>query len=147
MNQKHIEKMVRKCMTHLKKKGYELEITKADVDNAVRITRAVNSGSGYGGRDTIQIPLQYWQTEKVGYQEYKSFNKCPVIGGREDANAEQTYWLITAHEVSHHVQYLKGDSVPWLKRIYSKPHGEGFRTIYSLLRSGLINPMLDGEKT
>ena len=40
-----IKKMVRKCMNHLKKKEYELNITTADVDKAVAVTRIVNKSA------------------------------------------------------------------------------------------------------
>ena len=55
--EKQIKQMVRKCMNHLKKKDYELDINKADVDHALRVTRVVHknrNGATYGGRHVIQ---------------------------------------------------------------------------------------------
>ena len=143
MNETNIKQMVRRCMNHLKRKDYELGITKSDVDRAVRITTATKTGCGWGGANSIKIPLKYWQCGNPRYKEYDSFNKCPVIGGREVADDEQIFWLIVAHEVSHHVQHSRGRRVRWLKSNWRKSHGQGFRTIYALVRSGLINPMLD----
>ena len=54
-----IKKTVRKCMNLLKKKEYELGITKADVDKAVEVTRVVDKnfrGATYGGAHVIQKP-------------------------------------------------------------------------------------------
>lgn len=145
MNEKIILKMVRRCMNHLKRKDYELDITKADVERAVAITRISKGSGSWGSSDSINIGLNYWQTKDGEHQlnEYASYNDCSVIGGRRVRSREESYWIIVAHEVSHHVQYSKGAKVGWLKRQYRKPHGEGFRTIYAMLRSGLINPMLD----
>ena len=42
---KIIKSMVRKCMNHLKKKEYELDITKYDVDKAVDVTKIINTKS------------------------------------------------------------------------------------------------------
>lgn len=148
MNQKQIERMVRRCMNHLKRKDYGLCITKGDVDRAVIRTRVVEknfNGATYAGKHVIQINLNYWQFrgKAIKVKEYDSYNKCAVIGGRTVSSLEQALWIVVAHEVSHHVQYLRGPWTSWLKKSYSKPHGDGFRMIYAMLRSGLINPMLD----
>ena len=89
MNQKEkqlIERMVRKCMNHLKSKGYELGITKRDVEAAVKCMRVVDKdwcgGATYAGSKVIQINLSYWQHGRDGWhKEYDAFDKCPVIGG------------------------------------------------------------------
>ena len=148
--ERKVERMVRRCMNHLKKKDYELQITKADVDRAVRLTKVVDKnflGATYGGSHVIQINMGYWQisSKRRRFKEYDSYKKCPVIGSRSVGNIDEILWLIVAHEVSHHVQRSKGYRVGWLKKIHQKPHGEGFRTIYALVRSGLINPMLDAS--
>lgn len=132
-------------MNHLKKKGYELGITPDAVDRAVRWTRVIKTkrgGASHGGAYGMRFNLNYWQIDSRWWGEYASFDKCPVIGGRKVRSAEESYWLMVAHEVSHHVQYSRGPLVSWLKGNYRKPHGQGFRTIYAMLRSGLINPML-----
>ena len=151
MNQKEkqlIERMVRKCMNHLKSKGYELGITKRDVEAAVKCMRVVDKdwcgGATYAGSKVIQINLSYWQHGRDGWhKEYDAFDKCPVIGGRYTKNREEDLWMSVSHEVAHHVQYKFGPRCRWLRKTYSKPHGQGFKDIYSILRSKLVNPKLD----
>jgi len=155
--EKLIERMVRRCMNHLKCRDYELGIQKRDVEAAVSLTRVVDKGwcsATYGGEKEIQINLAYWQhgtkqnlgrwTDLMGgwHKEYDAFDKCPVIGGRYTKNLEEDLWLSVAHEVAHHVQYKFGPKCSWLKNTYRKPHGQGFKDIYSLLRSKIVNPKL-----
>ena len=145
--EKQVKQMVRKCMNHLKKKDYELGIDKADVERALRVTRVVHknrNGATYAGSNVIQINLNYWQHRALPrfQKEYDAFDKCPVIGGRRVETAEQALWITVAHEVSHHVQLAKGPTCRWLKKHYRKSHGRGFREIYSILRSQIVNPML-----
>ena len=149
--EKLIERMVRKCMNHLKKKDYELGITKRDVEAAVKCTKVVTkdwcSGATYGGSRVIQINLNYWQHGKEGWhKEYPAYDNCPVIGGRYTKNLEEDFWLSVSHEVAHHVQYKFGPRCGWLKKTYRKPHGQGFKDIYSILRSQIVNPKLGAYK-
>jgi len=142
-----IEKMVRRCMNHLKGKDYELGITQSDVESAVKCTRVVDkgwcSGATYGGKKHIQINLAYWQHGKGGWhKEYDAFDKCPVIGGRYTKNLEEDLWMSVSHEVAHHVQRKFGPKCSWLKNTCRKPHGQGFKDIYSILRSRIVNPKL-----
>jgi len=145
--EKLIERMVRRCMNHLKCKDYELGIQKRDVEAAIKCTRVVNKGwcgATYGGKKVIQINLGHRAHDGEGkwHEEYAAFNKCPVIGGRYTKNLEEDLWLSVAHEVAHHVQYKFGPKCSWLKNTYRKPHGQGFKDIYSLLRSKIVNPKL-----
>lgn len=144
-----VERMVRKCMNVLKKKEYELDLTKADVDRAVRVTRLVDkgwcNGATYGGRNVIQINLSYWQhSDKPHYErEYKAYDSDKVIGGRQVRNLEESLWMTVAHEVAHHVQYAQCPRIKRFRKNYRKPHGDCFKTIYRYLRKDFINPMLD----
>jgi len=145
--EKLIERMVRKCMNHLKKKDYELDIKKHHVEEAIQCTKVVNkdwcSGATYGGKRVIQINLNYWQHGKEGWhKEYPAYDNCPVIGGRYTKSLEEDLWLSVSHEVAHHVQYKFGPKCRWLKNIYRKPHGLGFKRIYRMLRSNVVNPQL-----
>ena len=153
MKVKQVERMVRACMNQLKKKEYELGITKADVDRAVRVLKITDTESGYGGADIISITISYWQNSNKPhtYTEYKSFNEDPVIGKHEVQNFEHCVWLQVAHEVAHHVQYA---ICPHIKRFsrrgsnsYFKPHGDGFKTIYRYLRRDFINPLIDTNES
>jgi hypothetical protein len=144
--EKLIERMVRRCMNHLKCKDYELGITKRNVEVAVKCTRVVDKewcSATYGGSDVIQINLAYWQHGKSGWhEEYAAFDKCPVIGGRYTKSLEEDLWMSVAHEVAHHVQRKFGPRCRWLKKTCQKPHGQGFKDIYSILRSKIVNPKL-----
>ena len=68
--EKLIERMVRKCMNHLKKKDYELGITKRDVEAAVKCTKVVSkdwcSGATYGGRGLFKSTLTTGSTGVFG---------------------------------------------------------------------------------
>jgi len=150
--EKLIERMVRKCMNHLKKKDYELGITKRDVEAAIQCTRVVDKKgctATYGGKKVIQINLScHWlrhsghDAEEKWLKEYAAYNKCPVIGGRYTKSLEEALWITVSHEVAHHVQYKFGPRCGWLKKTYRKPHGQGFKDIYSILRSQIVNPLL-----
>ena len=146
--EKLIEQMVRRCMNHLKCKDYELGIKKHHVREAVSCTKVVNKGwcsvATYGGKDVIQINLAYWQHGKSGWhKEYDAFDKCHVIGGRYTQSLEEDLWMSVAHEVAHHVQYKFGPRCRWLKKTWRKPHGQGFKEVYTILRSKIVNPILD----
>ena len=144
-----VERMVRKCMNVLKKKEYELDLTKADVDRAVKVTRLVDkewcNGATYGGRNVIQINLSYWQhSDKPHYErEYKAYDADKVIGGRQVKNLEESLWMTVAHEVAHHIQRAYCPRIKRFAKNHRKPHGDCFKTIYRYLRKDFINPMLD----
>ena len=145
-----IKKMVRKCMNHLKKKEYELNITSKDVDRAVAVTNIVNyksAGATKAGARDIQINLSYWQhlDEEHNHREYKSYDNDPQIGGRACLNLDHAYLMSVSHEVSHHVQYAKAKHVSRFKTTYRKPHGDCFKAIYRYLRRDLVNPIIDKD--
>ena len=150
---KQVERMVRACMNQLKKKEYELGITKADVDTAVRVLEVIDKKgvTGRGGGTIIKINMSYWQSYDGlhDYTEYKSFNEDPVIGEYEVQNFEQTIWLQVAHEVSHHVQYaiMPRLGMGRYYNEYRKPHGIGFKRIYRYLRRDFINPLIDANES
>ena len=147
---KIIKSMVRKCMNHLKKKEYELDITKYDVDKAVAVTKIINTksaGATNACRNKIQINLSYWQhhNEKHFHKEYDSFNNDPHIGGRQCLNLDHAYLVSVSHEVAHHVQYAKAKYIKRFRGNYRKPHGDCFKAIYRYLRRDLINPIIDKD--
>lgn len=143
-----IKKMVRCCMNHLKLKKYELGLTKAHVDRAVRVTRAKNTHMARAGAFSIYIglkPWQYYRPTKSGkevYEEYPAFNADKVIGQIRTETLRNMMWVRVAHEVSHHVQYARGPYIRRFKDTYRKPHGRCFQDIYRYLRKDLINPMI-----
>ena len=143
--------MVRRCMNHLKKKEYELNITQARVDEAVRVTRVVNkdyaNGATYAGKHVIQINTAYWQHGEKNQIEYKAFNSDPVIGQVNDVTEEEQFMLTVAHEVSHHVQYTVCRSIPRYKSTFRKAHGKCFQSVYRYLRRDLVNPIIEKRKS
>ena len=144
-----VERMVRKCMNVLKKKEYELDLKKSDVDRAVKVTRLVDkewcNGATYGGRNVIQINLSYWQhSDKPHYErEYKAYDADKVIGGRQVNDMDESLWMTVAHEVAHHIQRAYCPRIKRFAKNHRKPHGDCFKTIYRYLRKDFINPMLD----
>lgn len=145
-----VKKMVRKCMNHLKKKEYELNITSKDVDRAVAVTKVVNSsrsGSTKAGANIILINLSYWQhlDEEHFHTEYSSYNNDPQIGGRKCLKLDHAYLMSVSHEVSHHVQFARAKYVNRFKTTYRKPHGDCFKAIYRYLRRDLVNPIIDKD--
>ena len=151
MRESDIKRMVRRCMNVLKKKEYELDLRKFDVDRAVNKTRVVskpNRTASYYDPNwfVIQINLNPWPNcDRSHYKpEYKSYDKDPVIGGRQIETLEQSLWLTVAHEVSHYVQYRHCPRIKRFRGKYQKSHGDCFKQIYRYLRRDFINPMLDG---
>ena len=94
----------------------------------------------------MQINLNPWPNcDRSHYKpEYKSYDKDPVIGGRQIETLEQSLWLTVAHEVSHYVQYRHCPRIKRFRGKYQKSHGDCFKQIYRYLRRDFINPMLDG---
>lgn len=148
---KLIESMVRRCMNELKKKQYELGITKADVDYAVKVTRVVRRATGgatYAGANAIQINLSYWQhrSEKAYHEEYDSFDKDPVIGGMVTYNMNDNLLMSVAHEVAHHVQRRKCRTIARFSKTHRKPHGDCFKWVYRQLRATIVNPAVEESR-
>ena len=145
-----IKKMVRKCMNHLKKKDYELNLTSKDVDRAVAVTKIINStraGATKAGADRILINLSYWQhlDEKHYHKEYKSYGNDEQIGHRLCLNLNHAYLMSVSHEVAHHVQFARAKYIKRFKTTYRKPHGDCFKAIYRYLRRDLVNPIIDKD--
>ena len=150
-----IKKMVRKCMNHLKKKEYELNITTSDVDKAVAVTRIVNKSANatyvkHGRNNTVsamQFNLSYYQhIDEEHYQrEYKSYDNDPQIGGRKCLNLNHAYLITVSHEVSHLVQRIQAPKIKRFAKTHSKSHGDCFKSIYRYLRRDLVNPIIDKD--
>lgn len=142
---KRVEHMVKRCVRLLRKKEYELNLPTNSPDIAaevLRVKRIQRAGATYGGRRVIQINLNYWQVGRHIFNEYAAFNDHPTIGKIEVASKDEALWIIVAHEVAHHVQYMYCPRVKRFKSTYKKPHGKCFRDVYAYLRRDLINPMI-----
>tara|TARA_R100000329_G_C7589589_1_gene209076 strand:- start:184 stop:765 length:582 start_codon:yes stop_codon:yes gene_type:complete len=154
ISKKEIEKMIAKCINHLRKKEYELNIPKLtySMDKKVKPSQYAlqclkvydDRSRSCAGRSLIQIGLcsSDLSKGKFKWKEYKSFNNDPTIGEIFTISPYQRLWLLVAHEVSHHVQYKYCPSVLRFKKTYKKGHGICFKTVYRYLRRDLINPMI-----
>lgn len=75
--------------------------------------------------------------------EYKSFDSSPVIGGFYTKNVENKLAMHCLHEVAHAAQYWG----KYLKKLDTGlPHGNVWKSIYSHLRSSILNPNLENQK-
>jgi hypothetical protein len=114
------------------------------------------------GRTAIRINLSYWQIKNIirgevqgGYachadnkldghvywSEYRSFNADPRCGGMfvKNGDVDHGNLIQVLHETAHYVQFalLHVDRSRW--RHMRRPHGDGFRTLYSMLRDRFCN--------
>jgi hypothetical protein len=158
--------MTKKCLREICKKEHEVmyadecaimglpsethrRLTTNIAYQFIKVETRCRSRHSYGGEDGIIIdvsPYQYAidhctpeEWSEMRFTEYPAFKNDPRIGSIFCDNPEICLLALVAHEVAHHVQYRYGPYTRHLKKKYQKPHGEGFRYIYGLLRSRLIN--------
>ena len=75
--------------------------------------------------------------------EYRSFDSSPTIGGFYTKNVEHKLAMHCLHEVAHAAQYWG----KYLKKLDAGlPHGDVWKSIYSHLRSSILNPRLEDQK-
>jgi len=145
---KLVQDYVKKCMRHLRKKQYELDLptdcwkTALDV---LEVKKRKNTPSK-AGANLIMINLGYWQFGNKYHTEYKAFNNHPTIGEIEVNDDYDHLLIMIAHEVSHHVQYRYCPRVARFKTSYRKPHGECFKAVYDYLRRDLVNPIIENKR-
>lgn len=143
---------IKKCFRELAKKKHELKdrqgnpVTATQMWNDLPEIKIGNYKVSRAGASRIIIGLHchWFLGNKV--TEYRSFSKDPVIGDAQLQSFDDTLLCLVAHEVSHHIQYRYGPSTGWLRSIYRKPHGDGFKAIYAILRGSLVNPLSELEK-
>lgn len=145
---KKVEALVRKCMRHLKKKEYELDLPNGCADAAVKVLKVkkIPRAPSLAGSSAIIINLGYWQFGNSHHTEYKSFNEDPIIGKIEVSSNDDHLLITVAHEVAHFVQYKYCYRVKRFRQNYSKPHGDCFKTLYRYLRRDLVNPIVKEKK-
>jgi len=155
-----VAKWVKKCLKELAKKDYELAdsfdgwreafiagrekpIKYADMIDRVDVYCKGSGQQSNGGCYKINIDIKgAHQEAKAGkFHEYKAFENDPVIGAFKTDDVEAVIAATVAHEVAHHVQYRYGPCTRWLKKSYRKPHGDGFKDIYRILRARVVNPV------
>jgi len=140
---------VKRCMKHLMKKQYELNLPKSAVDDALRHLRVYKrkDGTSNAGMCCININTTCWQFGNKSWSEYKAFINDPVIGRINVIDDEDILLCLVAHEVSHYVQYTFRNWFPeYLKKTYRKPHGPTFQKLYRYLRRDMVNPMIESKK-
>ena len=141
-----VAKWVKKCLKELAKKDYEIADGRYKYADMIDNINVYCKGSGqrsYGGARGIKIDINgAYKEAKVGkFHEYKAFENDPVIGAFKTDDVEAVIAATVAHEVAHHVQYRYGPCTRWLKKSYRKPHGDGFKDIYRILRARVVNPV------
>ena len=135
-------KWIKRCLREITRKDYELPVDYGGACNdlVVTVKRAGHRSSACAKGITIDISAYTKGTSTL--LEYPAFAHDPVIGSRDAITPELVLAGTIAHEISHFVQYRYGPDTRWLKKRYRKPHGEGFRDIYRILRSQVVNPHL-----
>ena len=135
-------KWIKRCLREITRKDYELPVdyVEARSDLVVTVKRAGHRSSACAKGITIDISA--YTKGSSALMEYPAFAQDPVIGSRHAITPELVLAGTIAHEISHFVQYRYGPDTRWLKKRYRKPHGEGFRDIYRILRSKVVNPHL-----
>ena len=135
-------KWVKRCLREITRKDYELPVDYIEARNDLIVTvkRAGHRSSACA--KGITIDLSAYTNGASALLEYPAFAHDPVIGSKDAIAPELVLAGTIAHEVSHFVQYRYGPDTRWLKKRYRKPHGEGFRDIYRILRSRVVNPHL-----
>lgn len=144
-----VEKMVKQCVKHLRKKKYELNIPKSALEDCIldlNVYKRRRGLSSAGFRE-ININVNCWQFNNNGWCEYKAFHDDPVIGYIEVNDNLDILLCLVAHEVSHYVQYTYRNWFPeYMKKDYRKPHGRTFQKIYRYLRADLVNPTIEARR-
>lgn len=149
-----VKKFVLLCLKEIGRREHEIKmrdkkapytLRKATLKELSNMTVHVKARSqrSSGSDDSITIDIMYLRRKITKIWEYKSFAEDSVIGSVEMADPETVLLAVVAHEVAHYVQYRAGPHTYWLRRHFSKPHGQGFRQIYRILRSRIVNPRIN----
>lgn len=137
---KMIRKMTDLCLRELAKAQHEIPATYDEMKRACHVHVKYRGQCCNGGGRGITIDLWSLRKGESWMSEYSAFSEDPVIGSMDCGDVETRLLCVVAHEVAHHVQRLWGPRTRWLKAKHHKPHGEGFRDIYRILRSRVVNP-------
>lgn len=137
---KLVRKMADRCLRELAKAEHEIPASYERMKASCRVHVKYRGQCSYGGPEGITIDLWCLRKGDSCMHEYSAYASDPVIGSMDCVDPEHHLMCIVAHEVAHHVQYRWGPRTRWLKSKYKKAHGEGFRDLYRILRSRLVNP-------
>ena len=126
--------------------------------------KQANKGCSWGGTNTITIETNGWQIKNVKagehlnhfekfktdkykkdgyvyYSEYRSSSDDPSCGGTfvKNGHIYHGHLICVLHELAHYVQHnlrrLDRKKYPHMR----KPHGDGFKQIYTRLREKFCN--------
>jgi len=139
-------KYTKMCLREMAKKEHELGKSYQELLNSIAVNVKHRGQRSYGGSWGICIDVLYLRRKRIRLNEYTAYYKDPVIGSVDDITPELVLLGVVAHEVAHHIQHRCGPYTRWLKKIYRKPHGEGFQAIYRILRSRVVNPLIEQER-
>ena len=133
---------VKRCLREITRKDYELPVDYGEARNDFVLTVKLAGHRSSACAMGITIDILAYTKGFSALLEYPAYSHDPVIGSRNAITPELVLAGTIAHEISHFVQYRYGPDTRWLKKRYRKPHGEGFRDIYRILRSKVVNPHL-----
>jgi len=139
-------KYTKLCLREMAKKEHELGKSYQELLNSIAVNVKHRGQRSYGGSWGICIDVLYLRRKRIRLNEYTAYYKDPVIGSVDDITPELVLLGVVAHEVAHHIQYRCGPWTRWLKKTYRKPHGEGFQSIYRILRSRVVNPRIEASR-
>ena len=145
-----VASMVKRCVKHLMKKKYELNLPKSAPDTALRCLKVYTrkDGRSWAGDCLLKINTKCWQFGNKKWSEYSRIAKQHEIGNIQVNDDEDILMCLVAHEVSHFIQYTYTNRFPeYMQRKQDKDrgHGECFQTIYRYLRQDLVNPMIENK--
>lgn len=144
-----VKHFVNLCLKEISKAEHEIMLgSKRATLTALRnfnIDIKAKSQRSYGGAARISIDVMNLRKGKTFLHEYKAYADDPVIGAVETFDPELVLLGVVAHEIAHYIQHRTGVYTSWLKRTYKKPHGEGFQAIYRILRSRVVNPLIEAR--
>lgn len=142
------------CLREITKKEHELMLQVGDENIPVSYKAAKGScrvhvtkrgGVSTGGFHGIKIDISQHDFPYAFLSEYKRIANDPVIGSTDVIGPQLTLFCIVAHEVAHHIQRKYAP----MTRIYRngdfKPHGQVWQDIYRILRSRVVNPLINEE--
>ena len=135
-------KWVKHCLLEITREDYELPVDYGEARNDLVFTVKRTGHRSSACAKGITIDTSEYAKGSSTLLEYPAFAHDPVIGSRNVIAPELVLAGTIAHDVSHFVQYRYGPDTRRLKNRYRKPHGEGFRDIYRILRSKVVNPHL-----
>ena len=136
------------CTKALKTFAPEYYVVQKNVKVDWAISRSTHRGGLYAkgpgmnlaGNSFLKFINSYKKHGIVYFQEYKSYEKDPIIGSAFADKWETYVGLVVGHEAAHAAQYYT-ENVRKLPR--SVAHGDFFKKIYNIIRMELNKELPD----